>query len=111
MMRALLAWVVFAASSSTVMTPPAPRYADLELKFARGQLSVIALKLGRFDKPTALRRFRGRFEARVLQGKRIVEQVQFDFPLLAAAESDDVDEQHRALADRVRAGVTATAGV
>jgi hypothetical protein len=111
MMVALLTWVLLAAPVATVMTAPTARYADLELKFSRGQLSVIAVKLGRFDKPTALRRFRGRFEARVLAGKKIIEQVQFDFPLVGTAESPDISDENRLLAERLRAGVTTTASV
>jgi len=93
------------------MMPPASRFADVDVKFQRGHVSVTAVKLDRFERPTALRRFRGRFAARVLAGKRVVDEVLFDFPLLGAAESSDVDDANRALADRLRAGVTATTRV
>jgi hypothetical protein len=111
LVHALLVCLLFAAPSAAVLMPPAARFADVELKFQRGQVAVTAVKLGRFEQPTALRRFRGRFAARVLAGKKIVDEVQFDFPLLAAAESSDVDEANRALAERLRAGVTATTRV
>jgi hypothetical protein len=102
---------LFATPVSTAMTAPAGAYDDLDLKFERGKVSVVGVRPGRFDKPTTLRRFRGRFEARVLQRKKILETIQFDFPLLGAAESEDVDPEHRALADKFRAGLTTTATV
>lgn len=115
MMCALVAWLLFAAPVvkpvAAVMTAPAARWADVELRFQRGKLSLVAVTLGSFDKPTALRRFRGRFEARVLEGKKLVESVQFDFPLLGAAESSDTAVENRAVAERLRAGVTTTATV
>jgi hypothetical protein len=86
-------------------------YADVDLKFADGAVSIEKIRPGRFDKPTALRRWRGRFTAIVARGKSPIYELQFDFPLLAAAESNDTTPEARALAERLRKGVTSTVTV
>jgi hypothetical protein len=110
--RAILLLLIFAAPRA--VTVPVVDYADLTLDYAAGRVKVTEVKRGRFAKPTALERFRGRFEARALRrsgkgGKteEVLERVQFDFPLLADAEAPDVSDEQRVLAERLRAGVSA----
>jgi hypothetical protein len=114
---ALALFVIFATPS-----PPSPKanerftaatveYVDVELRWSRGQLTILSVKHGRFDKPTALARFRGRFEARALAKGATREHVAFDFPLLANAETDDATTESRAIGGRLRGGVTATTTV
>jgi hypothetical protein len=87
-------------------------YADLELRFSNGVVSLVAVKKGRFAEPTALPLWRGRFIATVLKGKSALVELPFDFPLLADAESpaDTTDEAH-ALSLKLKKGVTATTSV
>ncbi len=108
-MIALLSWLLFAAPKTT--PPPTARYADVTVRYARGEVSIVAVKPARFDKPTSLPRFRGRFEARALKAKSVVDQVAFDFPLVADAETDDTDESGRKLAERFRRGATVETSV
>jgi hypothetical protein len=83
-------------------------YADVDLKWEKGAVTVQRVRPGRFAKPTAIRRYRGRFTAIVARGKTNLVELQFDFPLLAAAESDDVTTEARQVAARLRDGVTST---
>lgn len=66
------------------------RYLDVSLKWSRGKITVEKVEAGRFDKPTALKRYLGRFEARATAKGKPVDSVRFDFPLLGDA---DVGEQ------------------
>jgi hypothetical protein len=86
-------------------------YADVDLKWEKGAVSVQKIKPGRFAKPTALRRYRGRFTAIVARDKTALVELQFDFPLVAQAESDDVSTEARKVAERLRDGVTSTTTV
>jgi len=83
-------------------------YADVALRFADGTVQVVKVTAGRFAKPTALPRFRGRFTAIVAHGKKSVVELDFDFPLLADAESPDVTEEARKLGQQIRRGVTSS---
>jgi hypothetical protein len=101
------------SAASERNTAPVLEYADLTLDYAAGRVKVSESKRGRFAHPTALERFRGRFEARAIrrtgsskqQVEHVLERVRFDFPLLADAETDDASQEARELADRLRAGV------
>jgi hypothetical protein len=120
-MRAALVWTLLLSPSPPPViqagpaapvahadqTAPVVRYADLALELAAGRASVLEVLYGRFDRPTALARYRGRFEARVLHKGAILERVRFDFPLAADAETDDASDEARAVAERLRAGITA----
>jgi hypothetical protein len=86
-------------------------YADIDLRYARGEVSVVAVRSGRFAKPTNLPRWRGRFLASVLKAKKPVADVEFDFPLVAPAESEDATPEARAAAERLRKGSTSTTTV
>jgi hypothetical protein len=104
----VLAIVIWLLSATPAPAPlPTLRYADVDVRYVRGAVSVVGVKLGRFDQPTALKRFRGRFEARVLGGKTVLDRVEFDFPLTAGAETDDADESSRKIGENFRRGVTA----
>jgi hypothetical protein len=86
-------------------------YADVDLSYDHGTVSVVKIRPGRYAKPTSLRRYRGRFTAIVAHGKGPLAELQFDFPLLAQAETDDVSPEARALAERMRRGVTSSTTV
>jgi hypothetical protein len=86
-------------------------YADVDLRYARGEVSIVAVRPGRFARPTNLPRWRGRFLASVMKAKKTVADVGFDFPLVAPAESEDVTPDLREAADRLRKGVTSTTTV
>lgn len=112
-MIAILAAVIFA-------TPTPPRteraiagviaYADVDLKFAGGEVQVVKVTPGKFAKPTALPRFRGRFTLIVAQGKKNLVELDFDFPLLAL-EAPDATDEARKLGQQIRKGVTASTTV
>src|SRR5689334_6811761 len=86
-------------------------YADVDLKWEKGAVTVLKIKPGRFARPTTLRRYRGRFTAMVARGKTALVELQFDFPLLAQAESDDASPESRKIAERMREGLTTTTTV
>jgi hypothetical protein len=86
-------------------------YADVDLKWEKGAVTVQKIRPGRFAKPTTLRRYRGRFTAMVARGKTPLVELQFDFPLLAPAESDDAGPEERKIAQRMRDGLTTTTTV
>jgi hypothetical protein len=119
----MAAWMAWASLAATLFlaappVPPAPgaadkalrdvvSYADVDLRWSRGEIAILSLKPGRFKKPTTLPRFRGRFTLILAQGKKSLAEVDFDFPLLHAAESNDATEDSQRVARLVRDGVTA----
>jgi hypothetical protein len=104
-------WLVLWLAPQIAMTAPVVRYADVTVQVDKKQLSVIEVKPGRFEQPTALPRYRGRFVARALHGERILEEVRLDLPLLADAETEDTAEADRRFAERLRQGVSVKARV
>ena len=64
-------------------------YLDVTVKLHDGKLSVAAVKKGRFPVARQIKRFRGRFEARLYAAGLLLDVVRFDLPLTAAAESQD----------------------
>ncbi len=86
-------------------------YADVDLRYSRGVVTILKVRPGKFAQPTSLPRFRGRFVAIVSKGKTSLVELEFDFPLLAEAESSDATTEARALAERLRKGVTSTTTV
>jgi hypothetical protein len=108
---AILTYVIFC----TPVTPVAPtmvtNYADVDVRYAGGEVTILKVRPGRYAKPTPLRRFRGRFTAIAAKGKSSLAEVSFDFPLLAEAESDDATEESHELAEKLRKGVTSTTTV
>jgi hypothetical protein len=104
-------WLVLLLAPQIAMTAPVVRYADVTVQVNRKQLSVIEVKPGRFEQPTALPRSRGRFVARALHGEKILEEVRLDLPLLADAETEDTAEADRRFAERLRQGVSVKARV
>lgn len=72
-------------------------------------VNVLAVKPGHFAKPTPLPRWRGRFIVSALKGKKTLVELEFDFPLLADAESpaDTTEEAHK-LSERLKRGVTSS---
>jgi hypothetical protein len=73
--------------AATKRAPPATGYVDLALRWARGRITVEKVERGAFDHPTDVRRYMGRFEARVSRRGRAVDNVRFDFPLLGDADA------------------------
>ncbi|MSP59611.1 MAG: hypothetical protein EXR72_04575 [Myxococcales bacterium] len=111
----LLAGLVFApllaglAALPVRADPPAATtaYLDVSLRYQRGRVSVERVTRGAFPSPTVLKRYVGRFEARVSARGRQVDAVRFDFPLLGDADAGNQGP----LAERVKANVVTTARV
>jgi hypothetical protein len=100
-----------AAPPQAAETAPATSYVDVTVRYERGALSVVKVSRGTFARPTSLRRFRGRFEARALKGATVREWMPFDFPLLADDPIDDATVEAQELGQRLRSGLTATTTV
>jgi hypothetical protein len=106
--RALAAIVLSSTVFAAEPRPPsATRYVDLTLRWARGKISVEKVEAGRFDSPTVMKRFSGRFEARVTAGGKPVDSVRFDFPLLADADPGVMGDMN----EKMKAGATSVAKV
>ena len=93
------------------LTQPVRNYADVLLSVDAEKIVVAELHKGRFDKPTALPRYRGRFLLRALAGKKVLEEVRVDLPLLADAETDDASDEARKFAVRLRQNASVKARV
>jgi hypothetical protein len=108
-MLLLVITLFFAPPIAADLTRPATHFADVTLRWDKGALSLVKVTRVELPRPTALRRWRGRFEARALAGQKLLDFVRFDFPLLAAAESgDDMTAEATAFGRKLRSGVTAT---
>jgi hypothetical protein len=118
---ALVAIVMYCTPTPPVLPKPARdipgviAYADVDVRYARGAVTILKVRPGKFAQPTSLPRFRGRFVAIVSKGQGAkmtsLLELEFDFPLLAEAESSDATTEARALAERLRKGVTSTTTV
>lgn len=87
--------------------PPAvSAFADLDLRWSGGVLTLEHLTLGRFPTPTPLRHYVGRFEAEVSGHGAVLETLRFDLPLLGEVDSG-IEEK---LAETMRTKMT-TVGV
>lgn len=64
-------------------------YLDVDVKLKDARLTVLSVKKGRFPIARQIKRFRGRFEARLYAAGLLLDVVRFDMPLTAAAESQD----------------------
>jgi len=62
-------------------------YLSVSLRYNRGQLVQHSILRRRFRKPRVIKRIVGRFLAKLYQGKRLLDVVPFNFPLLAPAEN------------------------
>jgi len=62
-------------------------YLSVSLRYDRGKLVQRSIVHKRFRKRRLIKRIVGRFLAKVYQGKRLVDVVPFNFPLLAPAEN------------------------
>jgi hypothetical protein len=99
----------FAPPIAADLTRPTTHFADVTLRWDRGALTVVKVTRTELPEAKALRRWRGRFEARALDGKKTLDYVRFDFPLLAAAEAgDEMTAEATAFGRKLRSGVTAT---
>lgn len=79
----------------------------VRLRYAKGRLLQQRLRRVAYEKPPKRRRIVGRFLAMVYQGKRLLDVVPFNFPLLAPVENFTATGQH--IAERMEANlVTAT---
>jgi hypothetical protein len=106
---ALLVSLFLSPALPADVTAPVTRYADVTLRWQNQSVSVVKVVRGSFPRPTALRRWRGRFEARALAGAKTIDFVRFDFPLLADAEvPDEMSEDATKFGKKLREGVTAT---
>jgi hypothetical protein len=94
-----------------LLTTPVRDYADVTVQYDKAGLKIMNVRRGRFDKPTALPKYRGRFVAHALGQKKQLEEVRFDLPLLADAETDDATDEARKFADRLRSGTSVKATV
>ena len=82
--------------------PTVSAYADLDLRWNAGTLTLEHLTLGRFPTPVQLRHYVGRFAAEVRGHGAVLETLRFDFPLLGDADAG-VEEK---LAETMRAKLT-----
>ncbi len=88
--------------------PPAvTAWADLAVRWTRGKLTVEKVERGTFERPTVMKRFVGRFEARVVRAGHTVDSVRFDFPLLADADAGNQED----IARRMQANVATSTRV
>lgn len=62
-------------------------YLTVSLRYDRGKLIQRSIQRKRFRKRRLIKRIVGRFLAKLYQGKRLVDVVPFNFPLLAPAEN------------------------
>jgi hypothetical protein len=72
--------------------PKTTAYLDVGCRWTRGQLTVADVTPGRFAAPTAIKRYTGRFEARVTSRGKLLDALRFDFPLLGDADSGNQAE-------------------
>jgi hypothetical protein len=64
------------------------QYLDLHLALIKNRVKVIKLAKGTFASgPKVLKRFRGRFEARLFTAGLLIDTVRFDFPLTGGAST------------------------
>jgi hypothetical protein len=126
-MIALLAWVMWctptppptptspgptsAAAKAQRTLPPTLSYADVDVRFQANDVTIVRIRPGRYARPTAQPRFRGRFVAIVQKGKQSLVDVEFDFPLLAPAESEDATEDAQKLGASFRKNLTSSTTV
>ena len=62
-------------------------YLDATLRYERGKLIQRTLRKRRFRRSTVLKRYVGRFLAKLYQGTKLKDVIPFKFPLLAPVES------------------------
>ena len=107
----LLGFVMFCTPAPAALTT-VTTYADVDARYQRGEVTILSVRRGKYPKPTTLPRWKGRFVATALKNTKTLAQVEFNFPLVAEAESPtDVDPAQRKIADQVRSGVTSTTTV
>jgi hypothetical protein len=63
----------------------ARRRVTATLLYSRGKVILKRLKVTRSARPKRIRLFTGRFVAQLFRGKRMINKLEFDFPLLGAA--------------------------
>jgi hypothetical protein len=108
-MIALLVTLLLAPEATTDVG----EIATLTVRWDKGNLSIVRIERSLLPRPTRLLRYRGRFEARAVDsthgGDKTLDFVRFDIPLMAPADSaDEMTDEARALAEKLRANVTAT---
>jgi hypothetical protein len=102
----MIALLIFLAPK-VILTAPASEWADITVQADAAHLSLVNVRRGKFDKPTQLPRYRGRFVARVLDGAgKPLEEVRFELPLMAEAETDDASDEARRFAEKLRANTS-----
>ena len=104
-------WLWLFLAPKVLMTAPVLAWADVTVQVDPTHMTLVEVRLGRFDKPTALMRYRGRFAARALGEKGALEEVRFELPLLAEAETDDASDEARRFAEKLRQGASVKATV
>lgn len=101
-----------AAAATTSWTVEVSQVAKLTVKYDAGAVSIIQVERQTLPAPKRLRRWTGQYEARVGDGKKTLDYVRFDFPLLAPAESADaMGDEAVQMGKRMREHVTATTTV
>lgn len=101
--------------------PTAPRrpaervveYADVDLRLADGAIEITAIRRARFASPTEIPHYRGRWRVAAAHGKSALAPTErdFDFPLLADAETDDQSAEAVAIGKAIRRRAQATTTV
>jgi hypothetical protein len=106
-MIALVLALSFFGAPKVIMTAPVAEWADVTVQADAAHLSLVNVRRGKFDKPTQVPRYRGRFLARALDGAgKTLEEVRFELPLMAEAETDDASDEARRYAEKLRANVS-----
>jgi len=107
-MAQMLALVLAVTSGALIGPPETSQVLDVTLEHVRGKARVVDAVVVALARPAAQPRRTGRFAARVFLGKRLWDEIQFDFPLLAETHSAGADAKtlDRALFSGVTARTT-----
>jgi hypothetical protein len=108
--------VTGATAQPKIVSPPkraerVTEYADVDLQIAGGVFEITAVRRGRFATPTEIPRFRGHYRIASAHGKTVLTERDFDFPLLADAETDDQTVEAQKIGKAIRKNARATTTV
>jgi len=111
----MLVLLVTLLAADVVGAPAAPRavldYLDVDVRWT-GAPETIEIKSavrGKFESKRMLPQYRGRFTLIVARGKDSLAEMHFDFPLMAAAETNDFTPEAQRVGKALRKGVVSAA--
>lgn len=64
---------------------------DYEVRFNKGEVTIVSTRLVALDAPRSTPRKIGRFAFELWTGAQLIERLRFDFPLLGASSAEDKD--------------------